>query len=208
MNDGSKLMLSDEELQLLHNSEWILTKRRILEKVALMLGDLADKQLAVLQHAKDWLPSEVLTRSAKISRGENYLQLPFMILDHPRIFGTEDIFAIRTMFWWGNFFSVTLHLSGKFKQQYEARVLQNILQNKSDLYLCTHIDQWHHHFENDNYVRADELDAQRIEDIIRSGSFVKIARRFPMHAWNTLPVQLGNCFRDMIAMLEDQLPRR
>ena len=42
--------------------------------------------------------------SGKISRGENYRGLPYLILDYPAYFSQKDIFAFRTMFWWGHFF--------------------------------------------------------------------------------------------------------
>ena len=54
----------------------------------------------------------IVQSTPKIAKGENYLQLPYVLLDYPRCFDKENIFAIRTMFWWGNFFSITLHLSG------------------------------------------------------------------------------------------------
>ena len=66
------------------------------------------------------LPEEVLIQSPKISRGENYNGLPYVMLDYPRCFGKEDVFAMRTMFWWGNFFSITWHLKGKYSKEYIA----------------------------------------------------------------------------------------
>ncbi len=35
------------------------------------------------------------------------------MLDYPRAFGRDSIFACRTFFWWGRFFSLTLHLAGR-----------------------------------------------------------------------------------------------
>ena len=55
--------------------------------------------------------------SAKISKGEN-MGLPWVMLDYPRLFGQEDVLAIRTMFWWGHCFSVTLHLKGRYYGAY------------------------------------------------------------------------------------------
>lgn len=37
----------------------------------------------------------------------------YLILDYPGMLSTENIFAVRTLFWWGNIFSVSLHLSSK-----------------------------------------------------------------------------------------------
>ena len=66
-----------------------------------------------------------LNSSPKISKGENYKGLPWLVLDYPRYFNKEDIFAIRTLFWWGNFFSITLHISGKYKMRYEKKIIDS-----------------------------------------------------------------------------------
>jgi hypothetical protein len=59
----------------------------------------------------------------KISKGDQYKGLPWVMLDYPRVFGKEDVFAIRTMFWWGHCFSVTLHLKGKYLRLYMPVIL-------------------------------------------------------------------------------------
>jgi len=84
MNDSSKIQLSPFEQQLVTNYEWLLTKNGILEKIKGSLGILQQRQQELLQQAGSFLPPEVLTVSAKISRGENYLGLPYLMLDQPR----------------------------------------------------------------------------------------------------------------------------
>ena len=168
MNNFSKLMLSDEEQQLVNNSDWILTKRVIIDKVQQFFGDVSVIQKAILQNEKDWLPAAVLLSEAKISKGENYLQLPFLMLDYPRCFDAKNIFAVRTMFWWGNFFSITIHLSGSYKLMYQENLIANFDKLKQGrFYLCIHESQWHHHFEEDNYKAVDKLTRQETETIIR-----------------------------------------
>ena len=99
MNIDSKIMLSDDELQLVTNTQWILTKRTIMNKVNALLGDVAAHQQQAIENEKAWLPSAVVLSAPKIARGENYLQLPYLLLDYPRCFDAANIFAVRTMFW-------------------------------------------------------------------------------------------------------------
>src|SRR4051812_7539492 len=114
MTDATKITLSDKELSLVKNVEWILTKQMIIQKVYdLFAGGVETIRSAVINSHS--LPDNVRLSVPKIYKGENYLQLPYVIMDYPRCFDKEDIFAIRTMFWWGNFFSITLHLSGIYK---------------------------------------------------------------------------------------------
>src|SRR5436190_19310256 len=119
----SKIRLSDFEIQLVNNSEWILTKNNIIKKAQQLLGVVQENIADYIKTKRKIFPAEIAAISPKISKGENYLGLPWLMLDYPRYFDKENIFAIRTMFWWGNFFSTTLHLSGKYQSQY----LQDIL---------------------------------------------------------------------------------
>jgi len=111
----TKIQFLPAEMELVSSPDIILTKNAILQKIKSFLEELQLKQHDVLQEYSSYLPEEPLKISPKISRGENYKGLPWLVLDNPRYFQHNNIFAIRTMFWWGNFFSITLHLSGNNK---------------------------------------------------------------------------------------------
>lgn len=203
MNYDPKLMLSDEEQQLVINTHWILTKRVILDKVGQLLGELSEQQKEIIKNENNWLPAEVCLSQAKISKGENYLQLPYLILDNPRCFDATNIFAVRTMFWWGNFFSVTLHLSGTYKALYQERIYERLLGEKQDIFICINENQWQHHFEADNYISIKKLSSADLQSLIYKKQFIKLAIKFPLQQWDTLPVLLQESFREIIAMLKD-----
>lgn len=202
MNPASKLMLSDEEQQLVNNPGWILTKRIIIDKVNNLLGYLAENQKEVIEKEKDWLPSAVVQSTPKIAKGENYLQLPYVLLDYPRCFEGDNIFTVRTMFWWGNFFSITLHVSGTYKNMFQQKIIGNLFTAKQDIFICIHENQWHHHFEADNYINAKLLSVNELTAIISTKQFVKLAVKFPLHEWNNVTALLDECFNEMIEMLK------
>lgn len=202
MNPASKLMLSDEEQQLVNNSGWILTKRIIIDKINRLFGFLCESQQAVIEKEKDWLPPAVVQSTPKIAKGENYLQLPYLLLDYPRCFEGDNIFTLRTMFWWGNFFSITLHVSGTYKNMFQQKIIKNLFTAKQDIFICIHETQWHHHFEADNYINARLLSVNELTAIISTKQFVKLAVKFPLHEWNNVTVLLDECFNEMIEMLK------
>ncbi len=203
MNNFSKLILSDEELQLVNNPEWILTKRVIIDKISSMLGEIAEKQKAIIQQEKEWLPAAVLQSDAKISKGENYLQLPFLILDNPRCFDAENIFAVRTMFWWGNFFSVTLQLSGTYKTQFQQQLIKRLSElQHSEFYLCINETQWHHHFRPDNYIETKKISSKETAEIITQKKFIKLAKRFPLQKTNDVSALLENAFEELLNLIK------
>ena len=203
MNDISKLTLSDEEQQLVNNSNWILTKRKIIDKVYQLFGQFAENQKIILEKEKDWLPLAVLQSTPKISKGENYQQLPYVLLDYPRYFDAENSFAIRTMFWWGNFFSITLHLSGIYKQLLQENICKNKnLAGQHNFYLCVNESPWHHHFAIDNYIALKQPGDKEMEQIIRQKKFIKLAVKFPLEQWNDMPQLLEKSFADIMQLLK------
>lgn len=203
VNPFSKLTLSADEQQLVTNTEWILTKRRIIEKVDQLLGAVSVRQQQLIRHEKDWLPEAVLSSTPKIARGENYLGLPYLILDNPRCFSGDDIFAVRTMFWWGNFFSITLHVSGCYKTIFQQKILESVGQLKQDVFIGIHENQWQHHFTDDNYRQVTKMNPEELRETIIGKPFLKLAIAFPLQAWNDMPVLLEDAFTELLAMLKN-----
>ena len=117
-----------------------------------MFGLLSEDYKKMLNKFANVLPAEVFSSSPKIYKGENYLSLPYVMMDYPRVFIKEDVFAIRSFFWWGNYFSITLQLSGKFLQAFSNN-LQLHLADKmyEDYFICINNSPWEHHFEVTNY---------------------------------------------------------
>lgn len=187
----TNLALSGEELQLVNNTEWILTKRRVMDKAIALLGNLSQQLQELVKKEAGSLAAEMVVSEPKISKGENYQGLPYAVLDYPRHFVKEDILAIRTLFWWGNFFSVTLHISGVFKQRYQQQLLNNLLEEgDGDIHLFTGTDPWQHHFGEDNYTAVVQLDREQIRNVVETGPFIKLACRYPLDEWEHIPARV------------------
>ena len=203
MTSQTKLTLSSEEQLLVNNSNWILTKRTIIEKAVLLLSELQDKMKSVTLNYESLLPLAIISSEPKISKGESYRLLPYVLLDYPKYFDKENIFALRTMFWWGNFFSITLHLSGSYKAVFANALVKNITALQQDnYYICVNDDQWQHHFEPDNYFVAAEKNREKLKDIILQRPFIKIARKFPLERWNEMPIVLERSFAAMMELIK------
>jgi hypothetical protein len=193
--DKTKIHLSDFERDLLNNSDWILTKNHIIKKAQQLLAEVQQHVFDYTHFHPHGFPPEVITVSPKISKGENYMGLPWLMLDYPRYFNKENIFAIRTLFWWGNFFSTSLHLSGKYKKQYARSVIQShqhLAENK--FYCCINDDPWQHHFEKDNYVAVREIGKDEFAAIIEEKSFIKLSARFSFSQWDDAITLLSGNF--------------
>lgn len=203
MVNNAKITLSPQELQLVCDTEWILTKRAIIEKVYHLLGGLAAKFVNTVEKNQHHLPQVASITQPKISKGENYLQLPYVVLDYPRFYQKENSLAIRTMFWWGNFFSITLHVSGEYKNELQASLLQKFsLLKENEWFICISNNQWEHHFESSNYISLNEKSKAEIESIVQQQSFIKLATKFSLQQWDEMPLQLEKVFNTMIQLLQ------
>jgi len=191
--DKAKIRLSSKEMELVTNADWILTKNTIIEKAKNLFGELQEMMTEdlgrVLTHNYTKVPP-------KISKGENYRGLPYLILDYPRLFEKENIFAIRTMFWWGNFFSITLHMAGSYKKQDEEKCIQAYpVFRDNDFFICINKEQWEHHFDPSNYALVKNLSQMEWKKIISENSFIKIANKHPLHHWNDAVSKLAVDFK-------------
>ena len=166
-----------------------------------VFGTIADEFKVHLKHSFQ----DIESSTPKISKGENYKGRPYVILDYPRIFQKEDILVIRCFFWWGNFFSITLHLSGKYKLEFEPALHQAINENYfQDYYLGISENQWEHHFENDNYTLMNSDLSYSLAD----RPFIKLAKKIPLSEWDNVADFLIENFQILLKAVSNQAPIR
>ncbi len=201
MSVEAKIHLSKFEMELVNNTDWILTKQSILKKVYLLFGELLEKYKSISVKEQNLLPGFDIEKNGKIFKGDNYLGLPYVMLDYPALFKKEDIFAVRTMFLWGNFFSITLHISGEHKLK--NIVVPDILNHlsESDFFICIAEDEWQHLFDNTNYVSVKDLDEQQ-QAAISLKNFFKISKKIELSKWNETPGFLEKTYGEIIDIIK------
>ena len=178
----TKVQFSNAEMDLMCNSEIILTKNKIIQKVKNSLEELQNEMVEHLKNHSKLFLNDVFSINPKISKGENYLGLPYLILDYPRLFKQQDIFAVRTMFWWGHFFSTTLHLSGEFKNKYSPQLIASFnLLAKENYSIGINPDPWLHHFGPDNYKEIALITKDLFEEECNKADHLKIAKTISLN---------------------------
>ena len=196
----TKIQFSDREIDLLSNAEIILTKNKALEKVKAMLEEVAEMQMDFISKKTLLLNMNIFKTPAKISKGENYLGLPYLVLDYPRNFSNHNIFAIRTMFWWGRSFSTTLHLSGEYLQMREQVSQHFKLLQAADFLVCINQDQWVHHFEDSNYKAVRLMNEKEFGAILEELPHIKIAANWPLSDWHDAATNLFEGWKKLMAI--------
>jgi hypothetical protein len=189
--DQTKITLSEQEHRLMMDPLVILTKNRVIEKVYELFGGCSRACMPLFT-----LHPEVGLIPPKIAKGEAYKGLPYVMLDYPRYFTSQDVLAIRTFFWWGNYIAVTLHVKGRFMSYYHHAVLDHFELFKAEGYLLSvGDDEWDHDLTGKGYLPLSKMKASQLEDRLVNGFFLKLCRPFSLITWDELPTQLGNTYK-------------
>lgn len=190
------MYLTTKELTYLSDTDFLLTKKDIQQKVNYLLVRTEEALKTFIQERSLEFPEGVMRKAGKIAKGENYRNLPYQILDFPRLFHRDNIFSVRTMCWWGHFFSTSLHLQGDSWEMYKSRIIRKHYRfSDKQLYLCVHPHPWEYYRGEDNFLPLDKMDESGIKQRLSSMPFLKIAAFLPLKDGATLPDFSLNFFK-------------
>ncbi len=196
----ANLELSESEMRLVSSPDVILTKNRIVKKVEEIYSEVLDGYLKTVKPYGNILPAEVFSIAPRIFKGEQYHGLPYVMLDYPRLFAKQDVFAIRCFFWWGNFFSISLQLQGKYMNKFLSNIQGSLETKKPDgYYYCIGEDPWNHEFSEENLVLIDKANVPRMQNL----PFIKLAKKIPLQEWDNVTNFYESSFSELISLLVD-----
>lgn len=178
------MLLSDRELHIINDSEFLKTKLAVFSKFSSLFGNVREKQKEVISKSDYLFQPNIDVLNGKIFRGENYQSLPYLVLDHPKLYSKSDTFSFRTIFLWGNYFTSFLHLEGNSLNIFRSIILNNItsfLDNET--YICINKTPWEYYFENDNYILLTKDNIDHIKD----ANFLKLGKKLALEKYDDLP---------------------
>ena len=197
MKNGAKIHLSAQEMELVTNKEWLFLKRSILGKMEAFLGELHEMFSEMMEDENFIFDNKLKNQGGKISKGENYKGLPYMILDYPAKFSRNNIFAVRTMFWWGNFFSISLHLSGKYLlEHHNSEECFSFLKEKN-FYIHSGVDEWDHDLNETGYMPVGDLEYDQFIKISKNDYF-KISKKVELNEFDYVSKFFETAFREIM----------
>jgi len=206
MHVKTKIHLSPLEKELIANKEWILTKASVIEKVFQLFGGMHDIFRVMMEEKHYSMITGIFQKKdAKISKGENYRGLPYVIMDYPAFFSKENTVAIRTFFWWGNFFSISLHLSGKAFQTKDNFSGYYPYLKQHSFFICINDKEWQHDFDPANFIEAPKINEKDWDQILKK-NFFKIAKKIDLDKWNDVPEFLERNFKEILEFIKISFP--
>jgi len=190
--------LTEKELILIQDADFLIAKSQVLGKVTQLLEDTRDRLRTSIAEMEFTFPPELNIESGKVSRGENYLLLPYQVLDFPSLFYREHVFAFRTMFWWGHFFSCTLHLQGKYLDDFRGSIWKNREELiGKDTFISVGESPWQYHYRPDNYLPY----TKDLEHKLLEAEFLKLSKEVPLKNWHHLPLEANDFLKLMVSIL-------
>ncbi len=177
----TKVILSEVEKITIGNTSFFSVKREIISKIINLLGEVGNNKQLIDSWKNILVNEEEKLFEPKISKGENYLGLPYLILDFPKKFEEDNQFAVRSFFWWGKYFANFLLLSGNDLKKLLPTILSNysMLINK-EIFVSINDDRWIHSIDTDYYSLTKNLSVDEFENTIKKNGYLKLATILPI----------------------------
>ncbi len=192
--------LDTKELTYISDQDFLTTKFVITQKIIRLLVEAENLLKSEIQKSHLEFPDHFIQKTGKISKGENYRNLPYVVLDYPRYFRQDEVFAFRTMFWWGNYFSSTLHVQGEWLEKYKRNIINNLTNEADETLICINQSPWEYHDKNDNYQLVKELTFEELSTLVSRHPFLKLSKNLNLSDYQKIPAFSLECYQNFIKL--------
>lgn len=173
--------LTAKELSFITDKEFLKTKNAIIERVVVLFAGL-EKSLREHFHSGEiTIPLSFIPKPGKISKGDKYKGLPYVVMDFPAVLTQVNIFAFRSLFWWGNYFSNQFILKGKYFEEYRSGLIKGWeLMSKENVYIDLSSDPWNHDISMQSIITIRSLSNDKYIELINNRPFIKFIWCLPL----------------------------
>lgn len=190
---------TESELQLLFNKDIFHTKRTATEKLYVLFSELQVAIKDTSTHKSFPFPAGTDYNTGKISKGENYKAYPYVILDFPKLFNKNSVFAFRSMFWFGNSFTFSFVCSGNALHSLKYSFLNNRNQlHQKNIFFSLHETAWQHELNSSSDILIENVTENLILEHIRKNDFIKLTSQ-------SSSTNKENIISDAVKVYEDML---
>lgn len=190
-------MLSEEHINFLQSKDYFLLKQEVDNQLNSILYALQQNILNCWQSCEEWnLPVGISKTPGKIIKGYNHNNFPYQVFDFPSIFEKKNIFTFRVVVWYGNFFSINLILTKKFKDLYKNNP-ERFLDSQTQLLKSENI--WETDTSSLHSIPMHIDYMNEISAYFEKSESIRLFRRFNMNQINDIHRLTLECFNDWFA---------
>ena len=194
----SPYRLTERELAVFQDSDFMPLKAKVWAKIEVLLSQLQEQLEEKIPEFSDQLPKEFIYSSGKLSRGENYKTYSYRVMDYPRVFQGDDIFTFRCVVLWGHPIGFHWILRGKYKEEFQDRLVENALNLEEEIWLSKQDDPWVWEFEADRQENIHKLSPEAIKHLLQKQNFVKLSLYLPLETYAKIPEKGTEIFKKLI----------
>ena len=174
-------------LEFLEHKENFEMKLKLDEEVTRLLYTF-QKELDLCLDSGKYQPKFLRSKlPGKVSKGNNHYGFPYQVLDYPAYISKEASFSFRASIWYGNYFSFSLILTGRYVESINIE-LQKL---KDQSFFITSDDNiWETDFSKHKSASVDDLNILDFQTLIKHNNQLKIYRYFSLNQTSEL-IRLG-----------------
>ncbi|MES2779891.1 MAG: hypothetical protein V4651_08325 [Bacteroidota bacterium] len=175
----STIKLTKHELDFASDTIYPETKQSVMLKMRELFAECGQKLNQNVLYQE-------LTQNGqfKITKGEQYKGLPYLVLDCPQIKGSDFDWVARTMFWWGHYISCNLIIrTDMLEPKKQASALHQLKKTR----ILTGHNLWEQELESDAYSKLSDLSIVDITHILQDNTYLKISRKIALRKHARLP---------------------
>ncbi len=181
----SVIKLTKTEFDFLSREDYPKIKQQVIQKLCQHFDSLGVLMQQSISSINETVMMELHQAQFKTTKGENYQQLPYVVLDYPKIKNAEFILLFRTMCWWGKYFSLNIFLhSSSFNTKQLAEILQHKTFEKVKLYIGD--DLWQQDLEHKDFIKISSLKKTALITQLNKKSYIKLSVKVSLKKWDEL----------------------
>lgn len=189
----STIKLTKHELNFALDTSYPLAKHQIVQKVSQLFQQLGQKLV------RDFENNELIGSSEyKITRGENYRHMPYLVLDFPRINGKNFPIVCRTLFWWGHYFSCNVIVQTAL---IDLEATAALLAHKKKVRLLTGNDLWEQDLKSEAYTKLNKLSQAEIRTLLDQQEYLKIGTKININDYDRLEELASGAYSTMLSQV-------
>ncbi|MEL7533456.1 MAG: hypothetical protein AAFN10_19235 [Bacteroidota bacterium] len=179
------------ELALLKDAEILPRKHEVQDKLEKLLAQTGE-QLLAQSLALPW-PS----MPPKLSRGENYAQQAYRVMDYPRMQQGEGFLFYRTLVLWGHPIGIHLIVSDHFMERLVPFLLDRYQDLNPAWQFAAHDNPWIWEASAAGLVACSSMAKEQLAGEIAKRKFLKLSRFFPLDQYADLAEMSVDCFAEL-----------
>ena len=185
--------LTKQVLNFASSKEYPLTKHRIMKTMTFLFDELGHR-LSDQFNNFDYLTGS----DYKITKGENYNFMPYVVLDFPKMIGHKFPIVCRTIFWWGHYFTANLIIDT------ELIDVTIFYKNKSTLkktYVLIGENLWDNNLQSGNYILINKLSIADLTILIENRNYLRLSHKIKLSQINDIEIIAPSIYNNWLKII-------